>query len=157
MSSAHVEDATDDTVQKISIVRYGYNRPLVASEERLKPRQHLEIEMIGRLVEHQYIRLPQHHARKRQTCPLSTREHAYLLVMSLRIKSHARQHSCKLTLISIPSRQIILVHQMSVRLQILIEPGIASIGDSLFQSGNFLFHLVEMRKGLGRFFKNCPL
>ena len=58
----------DDAVQKIAVMRYDHNRSLIVHQKSLQPPDRFHIQMVGRLVQKQDVRLchkelPQRHAR----------------------------------------------------------------------------------------------
>ena len=54
---ADLDDAADKLVQELAVVRDDENRAGVALQILLEPEQRLEVEMVGRLVEQQQVRL----------------------------------------------------------------------------------------------------
>ena len=58
----HVENPVDNSVKEESVMRNNKYRTAKSQKIALKPREHSKIEMVGRLVEHQNIRLLKQHA-----------------------------------------------------------------------------------------------
>ena len=57
------------------------DRPWKRLERRLQRLAALEVEMVGRLVQHEQVRPGRHHDGQGQPSPLSTREHGHLLLV----------------------------------------------------------------------------
>ena len=57
VSIGDFDDAVADAVEEFTVVRDGQNCARVVAQLILKPAQCLEVQVIGRLIEHQQIRL----------------------------------------------------------------------------------------------------
>ena len=69
---ADVEDPGHDAVEKIPVVGYHDDRALVRLEVLVEPAEHSEVEVVGRLVEQQDVRLAEQQAREGEPRTLPT-------------------------------------------------------------------------------------
>ena len=65
MSAVEFEDPAGHVVEEVAIVRDGDDRARVFLQEVLEPGDRLGIEMVGRLVEQQHVRLGQQQSAQR--------------------------------------------------------------------------------------------
>ena len=70
--------------------------------------------MVGRLIEHEYIRLSEQHACKREPRPLSARQDIDLLLLVLFGKTHGFENSRQLASVCIAALLFVLLDQSSV-------------------------------------------
>ena len=76
-SAIELDDAGGNLLQEDAIVRHKDHRARVVTEKRLEPCHRLDVQMVGRFVEEQQIRLRHEGAREKDTPAPSTREGVY--------------------------------------------------------------------------------
>src|SRR6478735_4224207 len=62
------------TIQEVAVVADDQNRPLIIRDHLLKQVERLEVEVVGRLIENEEVRLTRKLARQQQARPLSARQ-----------------------------------------------------------------------------------
>ena len=72
------QQAGADAVQEVTIVADDDERPLVAAERLLQRLPRGDVEVVGRLVQHQDVAREEHDLRHRETAPLAARQPAHL-------------------------------------------------------------------------------
>ena len=73
-AAVELEDPAGDVVEEVAIVGDGHDRALVLGEVALQPADRLGVEVVGRLVEQQQVRLGQQQPRERDPPPLAAGE-----------------------------------------------------------------------------------
>src|SRR5690606_33601732 len=66
-----LEDPLGDVVEEVAVVRNRDDRPLELREILLEPRDRLGVQVVGRLVEQQHVRLLEENATKRDPASLT--------------------------------------------------------------------------------------
>ena len=75
-----LDDLRRQAFDEVAVVRHEDQRAAVVHQRVEQHVLRVEVEVVGRLVEHQRVRRPQQHPRHGQTRALAAREHAGLLV-----------------------------------------------------------------------------
>ena len=70
------DDAGDDAVEKVAVMTDEQYRPRVIVQQLLQQIERFEVEVVGRLVEHENVRRLGQHAGEQQSRTLATRQHA---------------------------------------------------------------------------------
>ena len=79
-----MQNLADDTVQQITIVRDDQHSASISRQEALKPGQPLEVQVVGRLVQQQQLRLRKQSPYKREHVLLTARQRADQLFAATR-------------------------------------------------------------------------
>ena len=73
----HLHHPRRQTIEKITVVRHKNDRPSIRSKKFFKPTNRLRIQMVGRLVQQQQVRLRHNSPSQRHPTLLPTRKRAH--------------------------------------------------------------------------------
>lgn len=85
-----LQDQVAHLVEEVAVVRHHQQRLVTSTQIALQPFYHLEVEVVGRLVEDQEVGLQQQHVGQGHPLQLSTTQFAHLLLQVL--DAQLRQH-----------------------------------------------------------------
>ena len=145
-SEREIERASSDPVQEIPIVGHDQAGAVPTSQERLEPLQHLEVEVVGRLIEQQQVRVGEQGLGQRDTSFLATAEAVDRLVEHVFGESETEQHFIGAMLDVVPMGRIESRLQLVVFDQEVVEP-ITGIGHAMLDLAHSVGNLKHVREG----------
>ena len=80
LATVELKNPTCNIIKEVTVVRYGNYCTLILLEVLLQPVDTLSVEVVGRLIKKQHIRLLQQQTAQGNTATLTTRQNANILI-----------------------------------------------------------------------------
>ena len=105
VAAVELEDPAGDVVEEVAVVRHADDRARVLLEVLLEPRHGFRVEVVGRLVEQQHVRLRKQQAAERHAAPFAAGELRDLGVPRRQAQRVGRDVELALEVVAVDARQ----------------------------------------------------
>jgi hypothetical protein len=141
-----LHDAVHDAVHEGAVVADEHDRPVVGAQEALEPRDGLEVQVVGRLVEQQHVGLAQQKLRERDPHEPSARELLGHTGEVALLEAEAHQHGTRLGLDRVAAEVLEALSQAPVLLQeALLLHRLGLLGDVGLELGDAVLERGHLR------------